>query len=230
MIDLLKGVRHHSLRPHPIRLNRSFRSDLTWWWTFVAVVSYLPPPSHLPNLHTASDASGSWGCGAWHLSHWLQFQWDAHSASLPIMVKELLAVVLACAAWGPTWRSHCVMVHCDNQAIVACLLSRTSHHTHIMHMLRTLAFVEATNDFYLSPQYISTGDNHIADNLSRDNLSSFLSKVPHADQQGTQIPSCLVELLLDPSTDWTSQPWLGLFSGISKMVSPPQHVQPTSQL
>ena len=107
MIDLLKGIRHHPLRPHPIRLNRSFRSDLPWWRSFVVSwngVSFLPPPPHLPQLLMASDVSGSWGCGAWYLSHWFQLQWDASSALLPIMVKELLAVVLACATWGLTWR------------------------------------------------------------------------------------------------------------------------------
>ena len=31
MLDLLKGVPMHPLCPHPIRLNRSFRSDLAWW-------------------------------------------------------------------------------------------------------------------------------------------------------------------------------------------------------
>ena len=150
----LKGVCHHPLRPHPFRLNRSFRSDLTWWRSFVSKwngVSFLPPPSHLPWLQMASDASGSWGCGAWHLGHCFQLQWDTKSALLPIRVKKLLPVVLACGIWGPTWGTHCVTVHCDNQAGVACLRSCTSH---IMHMLRMLAFVEATYDFSLSPQYI----------------------------------------------------------------------------
>ena len=223
MIDLLKGVRHHLLRPHPIRLNKSFRSDLTWWSSFVTKwngISFLPPPSDRPRLQMTSDASGSWGCGAWHLSHWFQLQWDANAATLSIMVKEMLPVVLACAVWGPAWRTHCVTALCDNQAVVACLRSRTSHDSHIMHMLRTLAFVEATYDFSLSPLYISTGDNHLADDLSRDKLLSFLSKVPHADTQATPLPPQLVELFLDPSVDWTSQRWLRLFNDTFKTVSP----------
>ena len=103
MIDLLKGVRHHPLRPHPIRLNRS---DLTWWRSFVWKwngVSFLPPPSHLPRLQMASDALD---CGAWH---WFQLQWDTKSAPLPIMVKELLTVVLACAIGAHVGHPLC---HC----------------------------------------------------------------------------------------------------------------------
>ena len=65
MIDLLKGTKHrHPCRPHPIRLNKAFRSDLAWWRAFVRRwngISFLPPPPTLPRLHMASDASGSWG-------------------------------------------------------------------------------------------------------------------------------------------------------------------------
>ena len=44
----------------------------------------------------ASDASGSWGCGAYYNSHWGQLCWDRQSEGLPIMVKELLPIILAC--------------------------------------------------------------------------------------------------------------------------------------
>jgi hypothetical protein len=45
---------------------------------------------------------------------------------------------------------------CDNQAVVACLRSRTSRVAHIVHLLRTLAFIEARCTFSLTPQYIDT--------------------------------------------------------------------------
>ena len=173
MLDLLKGVRHHPLRPCPIRLNSS---DLTWWrlfsaeWNEVLFLSLLP---HLPKLHMASDASGSWGCGAWHGREWFQLRWDARSAPLSIMLKELFPIVLA---WGPAWGSHSVVVHCDNQAVLACL---HSHDKHIMHMLRTLAFVEAIQ---LLPEYINTRDNHLADDLSRDKLLLSLQGPPRGSQ------------------------------------------------
>ena len=64
ILDLLHAVSSHPTRPHPILLNRDFRSDLMWWHTFVASwngVSFLHPPPYLPCLHMTSDASGSWG-------------------------------------------------------------------------------------------------------------------------------------------------------------------------
>jgi hypothetical protein len=129
MIDLLHMVPMHPLRPHPIRLNREFRSDLIWWRLFVSEwngVSFLPPPHQLPAKEMATDASGSWGCGAWHGNSWFQLTWDTTSQSLPIVTKELLPIVLACELWGAKWRDQLVRCHCDNQAVVACLRSRTS--------------------------------------------------------------------------------------------------------
>ena len=77
--------------------------------------------------------------------------------------------------WGPTWGSNQVVCLCDNQAVVACLRSRTSRVAHVMHMLRTLAFLESWDSFALSPQYIDTKSNHLADDLLRNLLSSFNS-------------------------------------------------------
>jgi hypothetical protein len=91
------------------------------------------------------------------------------------MVKELLPIVLACTVWGQEWARSCVRCLCDNQA-VACLWSHTSRDKHCMHMLRTLAFVEARHTFSLRPQYISATDNHLADDLSRHKLRSPMQK------------------------------------------------------
>ena len=81
-----------------------------------------------------------------------------------------------------------------------------------MHMLRTLAFVEAKHRFSLVPQYIHTKANHLADDLSRNLLSSFFSKVPEVDLETTLVPQQLSELLLDQSLDWVSPCWLQLFN------------------
>ena len=231
MLDLLHGVPMHPTRPHPIRLNRAFRSDLMWWRTFVTDwngVSFLPPPPCLPRLQMMSDASGSWGCGAWHGRQWFQLQWDERSTGLSIMVKELLPIVLAGAVWGSKWNGHCVICHCDNQAVVASLRSRTSRESHIMHMLRTLAFVEAKHGFSLAPQYIHTKANHLADDLSRNSLSSFLTKVPEADVVATPLPWQMVDLLLDQTLDWASPRWLQLFNVTSSTDLHPQQGAPMS--
>jgi hypothetical protein len=83
-----------------------------------------------------------------------------------------------------------------------------------MHLLRCLVFVEATHKCFIHPTYIDTKANHLADDLSRDNLSSFLSKVPEADQQPTPVSQPLLDLLLDPTADWISPRWSSQFGAI----------------
>ena len=232
MIDLLHSVAMHPLIPHPIRLNREFRSDLAWWRLFIVQwngVSFLPPPRWLPAQELATDASGSWGCWAWHEVHWFQVQWDRTSLPLPIVVKELLPIVLACEQWGAGWNGRLIRCHCDNQAVVACLRSRTSKNRHCLHMLRALALIEARHCFHLQPQYINTRANHLADDLSRNNIASFLFKVPNADRDPVHTSAPLLALLLDPTAVWVSRPWLRQFADIFRQVSPQQHTVPRSQ-
>ena len=217
MFDLLYTVHRPSNSKTPIRLNRGFRSDLAWWRTFVSRwngVSFLPPPSYLPQLVITSDASGSWGCGAWHRNAWFQLEWDCRSISLSIAEKELIPIILAGAAWGHLWHSRQVVCQCDNQTVVACLKSRTSRQAGLMHLIRCLVFIEAYYCFYLHPSYINTKANHLADDLSRNNLHSFLSKVPSADPQPVPVCLPLLDLLLDPQADWVSQPWRSQFGAI----------------
>ena len=124
MIDLLHSRRHGTHKLIMIRLNAGFRSDLAWWQIFLVSwngISMLPTPSLLPTLEMASDASGNWGCGAWHKDRWFQIPWDDRSQHLPIAVKELIPIVVAGVIWGSAWFGHRVHCHCDNQAVIACL-------------------------------------------------------------------------------------------------------------
>ena len=217
MLDLLHAVHRPPNSTIPIRLNLSFRSDLAWWLTFLPTwngISYLFPPNKLPQCHLTTDASGSWGCGAWHLSSWFQLQWSLESQDLTIAEKELIPIILACAAWGQRWGRTQVICHCDNQVVVTALQSRTSKAKGIMHMIRCLAFIEARLECSLRAMYVSTQDNDLADDLSRNNLSSFLSKMPTADRYPTAISQPLLNLLLDHQADWMSPTWTAQFRSI----------------
>ena len=151
MIDLLHAVPSSQSQ---IRLNAEFRSDLAWWSRFLSAwngTSFLPVPSQLPAVELTSDASGSWGCGAWCGSSWFQLEWDHKAYCLSIPEKELIPIILACASWGAKWKGHQVRCRCDNQVIVAALRSRTSKVKGIMHLLRCLVFIEAHHNCYLYP-------------------------------------------------------------------------------
>ena len=146
------------------------RSDLAWWQEFISQwngVSFLHLPPCLPQLEVFSDASGSWGCGAWYHEHWFQVQWGPLSQPLSITEKELIPIILAYDTWGREWQGKRILCHCDNQAVVPCLRSRrTSKQEELMHLLRCLVFVEAQLHLHLHPVYIDTRSNHQADDLS----------------------------------------------------------------
>ena len=172
-------LKQHKKAHHQIRLNREFRSDILWWTNFIAPwngVSYLFAG---PTSEFTSDVSGSWGCGAHTTDSWFQMQWNEQSSPLSITIKELLLIMFAVVVWGRRWQAQKVLCHCDNQAVVvAALRSRSSKQPQLMHMLRCLFFVEALYGFELSASYIPTKANDLADDISRNNLSSFLCKVP----------------------------------------------------
>ena len=65
--------------------------------------------------------------------------------------------------------------------------------------------------------YIDTKSNHLADDLSHNNLSSFLSKVPSTNPQPTPISHNLLDLLLEPNADWISPLWRNQFNSIFEM-------------
>ena len=99
MISLLSITKH---RHRHIRLNKEFRSDLAWWHSFAAHwngASLLIHPSSRSHTLT-SDASGSWGCVAWYLSHWFQLAWDQATSEWHIAAKELVPIIIASVIWG----------------------------------------------------------------------------------------------------------------------------------
>ena len=78
MIDLSKRRVH--LDGH-LQLNTEFRADLSWWaafldtWNGVSVIAAL---CRLPiDAKLTTDASGSWGCGAFFGSRWFNLLWES---------------------------------------------------------------------------------------------------------------------------------------------------------
>lgn len=200
---------------HYTCLNQEFKSDLLWWRTFAShwngAALIIDPNSHQPVVVT-SDASGSWGCGAWCELQWFQLQWDSQSEGKQIAVKELLPVIIASAVWGHGWSGKCVVSNCDNQAVVAVLNSRYSREKDIMQLLRCLFFLEAHFQFQLSAKHLPGVLNERADDLSRNRLPAFRDKMPEAAPYPSPIPPSLLQWLLHPDLSWTSPAWIQQFA------------------
>ena len=106
LFSLLSVVSHPS---HFIRLNVEARTDLGLWHCLIKHWngrSFFPLPE--PSVHVFSDASGSFGCGAFCGNSWFQVQWPHTWASTSIAGKELVPVVMAAALWGSGWAGQCL--------------------------------------------------------------------------------------------------------------------------
>ena len=199
---------------HRIRLNAEFKSDLMLWQTFATRWngSSLFIPHGPADVTITSDASGSWGCGAWYGTRWFQLKWEGQIQSASITVKELLPIIIASVIWGPHFSGKRVLSNCDNSAVVTILNSRYTREKQLMQLLRSLFFLEAYFQFQLSATHIPGVQNVCADDLSRNRLPAFREKVPHADKYPSHIPSSLMQWLLLPGTEWTSPTWMQQFS------------------
>ena len=106
MLDLLR-LPSTTEPHHHIRLNKSFRSDLRWWATFLPTWNGIRMLSETPA--TAAIISDAWGCGAFSsIGEWFQYQWPVSWQELDITVKELLPIVLVVAMWGHMWAEQTV--------------------------------------------------------------------------------------------------------------------------
>ena len=120
LFELIKG------RPRGlqfVRLGMPFRLDLRWChifldsWNGTGLLQgqRLGPADF--NLFT--DASGSFGTGAWFNEYWFQLPWpQAVAVKWSIAAKQLASVVIAVAVWGQLWQRKTVLVLSDNQAVV----------------------------------------------------------------------------------------------------------------
>ena len=110
-----------------IQLSESFRLDLEWWQAFATPWNgrsfFLRPgwtPS--PDLELYTDSSGSIGYGAYCQGSWFNGHWSQEQLHHSIQWKEVYPIVLAVSVWGRRWTTLRIRLHCDNQAIVRCLI------------------------------------------------------------------------------------------------------------
>ena len=204
---------------HWIRLDKEFRSDLTWWHTFLDRwngVSLLAAHVHQPPAAVVfTDASGKWGCGATDGQEWLQCPWHESWNDVNIATKELVPIIIAVGTWGPRWENQHILFRSDNMAVVEILKSRTSRDPRIMHLLRCLHFLCAKYSIRVSVTHIAGVANVSADALSRNDLNRFFLSSPKASPHQVKVDKRLWELVVEEQPDWLSESWrskLGSFS------------------
>ena len=199
---------------HRIRLNVAARGDILWWHVFASEWNGLSllwnSSRHNPDVIVFSDASGSWGCGAFSLPNWFHLQWSHNMQIFPIAVKELFPVVIAAAIYGNQWSGKLVQFKVDNIAVVQVIQATYSREPHLMHLIRILVFFAAHFNFWFSASHVAGTNNSLADSLSRNNTQLFLSQMPQAMRHPSRIPLPLLKPL-ECNITWTTTAWTALF-------------------
>lgn len=215
LIDLLKSA-HRRSASSLLRLNAEARSDIAWWYYFTEKWNGLSMMRNArmskPDIILTSDASGSWGCGAFWGDQWFQLQWPTAVSEYHITYKELFPVVVAVAIWGQLWADKVLLCYCDNEAVVSILETGTCKDPHVMTLLRSLFFVTAKYNILISALHIPGKHNIIADALSRNNMRVFFDAHPQALKSPQAIPATLMDLLVHRRPDWTSPNWTSMFN------------------
>jgi len=210
------------------RLNKEFRSDLAWWHTFLASWNGLsllrstsqPSPA---DFLIQTDASGSWGCGAFFQGLWFQWQWPAELMDISIMAKELVPILFSCAIWGPRLAKHVVLFQCDNLSLVSAISKGSSRDTDVMRLLRCMWFFVAFFDIDIRPEHIAGSINCTADHLSRNNMQSFFSLNSQVSRLPVPLPPPLTLMVTSRDLDWTSLHFNELFKDITTWAQHPPH-------
>ena len=76
-----------------------------------------------------------------------------------IAFKELLPIVVACMAWGREWKGQVIVAHCDNTAAVEVVNAGYSKDKMLMHLLRTLFWVQAHWEVVVKAEHIPGHNN-----------------------------------------------------------------------
>ncbi len=115
---------------HYVWINKEAKADIEWWHCFLSewngTAMMWPGPRQPTDTVVTSDASGTWGCGAYCGKEWFMVPWTAMFIHHHITVKELAPIVVSALVWGSSWRGKTVLSRCDNAAVVAIINSGSS--------------------------------------------------------------------------------------------------------
>ena len=183
LIGLARKLRHLHFRT---KLSVESRRDISWWSSSIHSHNgsqlYTRDWSSPDVLHVFTDASNH-GFGACWGNEYFALSYTGSLAPLlshSINWRELHAAVKALATWASTWADRAVIFHVDNQAACGILSKLYTPCPELMELLRSWALLLEHHNIDVKIEYIATGDNVLADALSRGALDDYLSLSPQA--------------------------------------------------
>jgi len=158
-----------------IKLSEQARLDLQWWERFLSqfngVSFFLELEwSRVEDMRLAVDACAYGAGGFWH-HRWYAVRFDASFSSQ--CIREMIALVTACVAWGRFWTGKRLLFLSDNMGVVTAVNKRRVRSPELMQWIRELHFLEAKYSFECRVKWIQGTKNSMADHLSRGRVEEF---------------------------------------------------------
>ena len=177
------GLKSH----HHIRIDGEFKSDCRMWLQFLsedrmnAVCRPFTDFSkvlHAVDINFSSDVARSefLGFGCVMGTQWCYEQWEPgfiaqYKPSIDFL--ELYALAVGVYAWGSTFANTCVLIRCDNQAVVGMINSTTSSCHFCMVLIRQITLKCLHFNCRIHAEYIKSKDNILLDLLSRMKIAKI---------------------------------------------------------
>lgn len=182
-----------------IRITQSMCQDMYMWISFLAsfneAVYFLDhewTSDRNINFYTDSSGSSNLGCGAYFNGEWWFCPWQETWASTEVMKNltflELVPVVLVISLWGDKLAKKKIVLHLDNQAVLA-ILKLTSKSEWVMTLLSWFVLSSMKYDILFRK------DNIINDSISRKQWARFRQADPHARPHPCPVPLSFLNII-----------------------------------
>ena len=199
---------------HHIRVTHEMREDCLMWLQFLSespVNRVLCRPfvdlktfdtSETLNFYTDSSANKKLGFGCIFNNRWMFRQWEENfvqEKKTSIEYLELATLCIGVITWGHLLRDRCIIIFCDNQAVVQMVNNQTSKCPNCMVLIRKLVLDSLKNNRRVFVRYVFSKANFLADSLSHMKLKLFRKLTPATINQ---LPDKPTELLWPLSKVW----------------------------
>ena len=182
------------------------KADILWWRLFLPSwngVSTIPEWCWTldADISLSTDACTR-GAGAFFQGRWLYFPFEETSwfykQSIPF--KELFAVSLALATWGPLWKGKKIRFRIDSKTATVVLNSRKARSPAMAAVLRQIFYLSAINDCLVSGEWVAGLDNPLADSASRGDTERLFRLAPLTCRTPDAIPPWFIMDFFDECT------------------------------
>ena len=180
---------------HHIKIDSELRFDCRVWWEFLSIhhlntisrpMVDLERTTLAREIGFATDASAreDFGFGGVFGTRWIAGVWPPgfiRRENPSIEYLELLALCVALLSWGYLITDCRVLVHCDNQSVVAMVNNSSSSCQNCMYLIRLIVLDGLIHNRRVFARHIRGTDNILSDALSRKNWKKFRQHGPNMD-------------------------------------------------